>query len=201
MKQMKLNEFKDELLDYMRNEHPEMEWQLNEVNKVNEGSLTAIVGRMEGQTIAPCLYIEPYFEHYVQEDMTFSAIATVIDFKYQDIQKENVKFNVNDLMDFEKIKDKIIAQLINRNSNVQLLDKCPHTNAAGDMAVIYRVAVGVYQEGMSSILINNNMLKGWNQSAESLHELAIENTPRLCPIKIQKLTDTILDLMKSDSLG
>lgn len=199
MRQMEFDEFKDELRNYLENEHPEMNWDVATVHKVNKGEVTSLTGMMEGQTMAPCLYIEPFYEQYLQENMTFSAIATMIDYKYQDLQQIGVNFDAEHFMDFDRMKDSIIAQLINKDTNVEMLKDIPHTDVAGDMAVIYREVVSIDQDGMSSIVINNDMLKKWNQSVEQIHEIALENTPRLCPIKIQRLTDVILDIMKSQN--
>lgn len=201
MRQMEFNDFKDELRNYMENEHPEMNWELQTVNKVNKGEMTSITGRMEGQTISPCLYIDSFYEKYLQEDMTFSAIATIVDYKYQDMRKMGVNFDTEHFMDFERMKDNIVAQLVNRKTNTAVLNAIPHTDVAEDMAVIYREVISIDQDGMSSILINNDMLKEWNLPVEELHEIALNNTPKLAPIKIQKLTDVILNLMESQNVS
>lgn len=200
MRQMKFKDFRDELRNYMENEHPEMNWELQTVNKVNKGEMTSITGRMEGQTIAPCLYIDSFYEKYLQEDMTFSAIATIVDHKYQDMRKMGIHFDMEHFMDFEGMKDNIVAQLVNRKTNTAVLNTIPHTDVAGDMAVIYREVISIDQDGMSSILINNDMLKEWNLPVEELHEIALNNTPKLAPIKIQKLMDVILDVIETQNV-
>lgn len=192
MRQMEFEEFKWELRNYMENEHPDMQWNINTINKVNQGEMTSITGIREGQTIVPCLYIDSFYEKYLQEDMTFSAIAKMVDY--------NIPIDVDQVLDLDAIKERFVAQLINKSNNAEMLQDMPHTDIAGDMAVVYREVISIGQDGMSSILINNDLLKEWNLPVEELHEIALNNTPKFAPIKIQKLLDVILDVIETENV-
>ena len=83
----------------------------------------------------------------------------------------------------EDHKDHIIANLISRGRNQELLETIPHADLM-DMAVIYRLVSNINEQGINSCIITNDMLGGSPLSPEEIQRLALENTPRLLPPRI-----------------
>lgn len=83
----------------------------------------------------------------------------------------------------EKHTDRIVANLIGAVRNRSLLEKVPHTDLL-DLAVVYRLVQSVTEDGINSALITNEMLRDTGLDTQTLHQLALENTPRLFPARI-----------------
>lgn len=99
--------------------------------------------------------------------------------------------------EFRFSEDRVISTLLNRKRNEELLRSIPYT-PIHDMAIIYRYLVEETENGVCTRIISNKMLGEFGIDKETLLSLAIENTARLYPIKVELLSDTIASLYSSD---
>jgi len=66
------------------------------------------------------------------------------------------------------------------------------------MAKIYRIVLEKSAEGISSIVITNDLAEKWGVGVECIDNLAEMNTPILFPEVIRSMTDIITDLLVTD---
>ena len=78
--------------------------------------------------------------------------------------------------------------LIGEEYNRELLEGIPHKKFL-DMAVIYRIIMKEDAHGMWTVLITDDLLKELNLTEEELDQLALENTKRLFPAMVTKMSD------------
>ncbi len=188
---MEFNEFVDEVVagipDYLS--HYEIEKiKVEKVSKNNGVQYTGIVIVLEGENIAPNIYLDYYFSLYKQ-GVTLDTLLKIIRDEYISARKSLSKQELS--TEFENLDTKIFAKLVNYDRNRELLEECPHIPFL-DMAITFRYLVKMDEEGIASALIYNKDMEKWNHTVDSLYELAKENTIKLFPPSIKRM-DTLLE--------
>ena len=84
--------------------------------------------------------------------------------------------------------------MINRSLNKERLSEVPHI-IIENMAKVYFIVLDISVDGVSSIMITNDFLSGWNISPEKLDELSNINTPKLFPSIIKNMNECICDIL------
>ena len=194
MEKLSLDEFQKELVDYMEHYHPDYNWSCQPVLKNNGLELISLIGNNQETSISPSLYINEWFDQYLDYDMTFQAAATMIENKYMEIMQQKPDVNLKFLTSWQDAKDNITLRLISATQNEKLLSNSPHRIVGNDLAVTYRYLALKDENGIGSCLISNDMLDNWNISEEEMYRIALENTREIFPIRIQSITDVILNL-------
>ena len=97
--------------------------------------------------------------------------------------------------DFEKIKDKIVFQIVNTRENQEMIKYCPHRDFM-DLTIVYRAIVSIDEHGVSGFLITNDIAKSEELTESVLYRLAKKNTKKIFPFKSERIEDTMVRLMK-----
>ena len=160
---------------------------VTEVTKNNGVLQTGIVLGEENITVKPTIYINDKYE----QGKTPNDIAEYIYDKYDELidRVPHFDFDINDLNNYEKIKDKIYFTLVNKENNKNELDNIPYTEVL-DLIKVYRIRV----REDASILIRNNFLDKWGVSKEEIEAVASENTPRLFKGDIQDIFSVFMGM-------
>ena len=82
--------------------------------------------------------------------------------------------------------DNIIVSVMNREKHKDIVNTVPHRNIL-DLSVIYRSINETSDEGICSIIVNNNLLNKMELNEEELFQLAMKNTEKLLPFCIEKI--------------
>ena len=170
--------------------------EIRTVCKINQKKDTLIVRPERTADIAamPNIYMDEMYELF-QEcqdlDRVLCKMAALI-IHY------TARFSTEELdLDLSKRKDFIVMNLINTRRNQQLLKTVPHREVM-DLSVIYRIIMGKEEQGMATVMINNSIMQEMGLSREELDQAAYENTARLFPVEIFKLSD-MLYVMTNES--
>ena len=100
--------------------------------------------------------------------------------------------SVDDLTDYEKMKSKLVLQLVNTEANKDYLQNVPHKEF-GDLSIIYRVEVSADKDGSQSFVVNNDYLKRAGISLEQLHQDAITSAPIVRPLMARSLAEIVAE--------
>lgn len=87
-------------------------------------------------------------------------------------------------------EDNIIAQVINTERNLEMLQSVPHTDYL-DLSVIYRHYIALPDGTFNLATVDDSELEKIDLSVEGIHKLALENTKRLMPIKREHLGEGV----------
>ncbi len=97
-------------------------------------------------------------------------------------------------LDFNKIKDKVILELVNSENNKGLLENIPHRNIA-DLSVIYRWIIDANNDGITSAIVTNQIAEEINLSENDLFKSASENLKKTSPATIKSLEEVLMGIM------
>ena len=102
--------------------------------------------------------------------------------------------NVNALMNYEIMKEKLSVEVISAEVNEELLAKVPHDRIE-DLAVVYRFIIESNEDGRASILVNNDLIERMGVTHEQLRADALENSPEIRPAVIQGMNEVMKEMM------
>lgn len=102
--------------------------------------------------------------------------------------------NVNVLMNYEIMKEKLSVEVISAEVNEELLAKVPHDRIE-DLAVVYRFIMESNEDGRASILVNNDLIERMGVTHEQLRADALENSPEIRPAVIQGMNEVMKEMM------
>lgn len=171
--------------------------QINQVIKNNDTILFGLTILEENSIISPSIYLNEYFADY-QNGRTLNSIINEIMKIYEKNKLPQIPTNVSDIIEFQKVKNKIVIKLINREGNSAFLKDTPFIPFC-DLAIIFNIIVSTNEDGTATITVKNNILHDyWKMDADSLLELAIENSKQLIPAKIQSMEEVLREMLGRD---
>lgn len=172
--------------------------KLNDVNKNNGIKLKGIMIREDNCNVSPTIYLNELFEAYEDNKMTLDEIADNVIAKYE-VNKITSSIDMRFFTIFDRVKDRIIFQLINYEKNKDMLENIPHIQYL-DLAIVFRVLVSEEPFSNATVLIHNEHMQLWKMTAgypitiKELYELALKNTPVHQPYEIKNMVDIIKEM-------
>ena len=183
---MKMKEFAEEIRKRISGKIEDvLEIKIKPVLKNNSKKLTAFVFQERVQNVTPTIYLDEFYVEYVEQRKALDEIAEQIIGlyrKYRVLDTVDVSF----VQDWDKVKERIVYRLINKEQNKKLLKQVPHEEIF-DLAKVFYVAF----DHESFMLINHGFCKKWNVTREDLVKVAEQNTPRLFPMQMMMPEDVI----------
>lgn len=189
----------EKFLSYMPEQYQGMEIRINSVEKVNRKMDALSLWKKEGEEkekiVSPSIYINNIYQDYLENgdlQMALQNAAEAMDEVFQrgvEVPK----------MDIRTAKDNIIFQLVNTMQNEDMLKNLPHREFQ-DLSIMYRWVVGVEQQGLSSVVINNHVAESLGMGEEQLFKAAAENTRRILPPVVQSMNEVMRDMFMADGM-
>lgn len=201
---MNYEEFKAYITEHIKEYLPERfenaSVSMERMVKNNDTVLDGLRIMEEGPTISPIIYINAEYESYQSGKDVNKVVADLADCYIEHISPSEVldlDFNVENLMDYDSIKDKITCRLVSQESNSERLSQMPFAPME-DLAVTYHIQVSNGSDGISSIPINQGLMKNYKVDLATLHEQAMTNMERISPTVIKPLGDIVSEMFIRD---
>lgn len=188
---------KENVTDYLPERYEEAEISIQQVVKNNDVVLDGLSIRNPDSNLSPNVYLNPLYEQYQKGrnlDELVSGIADTYIENIAPLEERAIQMPLDDLFDYERVKDSVFPRLVNLERNQLGLKDVPYTKL-GDLAVTYRVKVSGDSNTLSSLAITNALLEKYGVTTEQLHEQALENMERLLPAAFHSLDDIMTDIM------
>lgn len=176
----------------------EYEVDIHKVIKNNGIVLDGLTLRKKGECMSPNIYLNSYFDAY-QMGKPITQIMEEILFHYYRAKEEN-DIHIEDILNYNAIKDKIILRIVNYDKNKELLKNCPYKKYL-DLAVTFRYIADKDTFGIASSLISNMEFKEWGIDLEQLYQVALFNTMREFPWKMDSLAKVIGECLREKAAG
>lgn len=180
-----LNYIKEQVAEVFE---PDTAVYIESIKKNNGITMEGLVIRKPGLNISPTIYLNSYYHQYL-EGISLKQIVQDILFIYHR-NVPSVNFNIDDFVDFSKVKSQIIYKLVNYEKNRSLLKDIPHVPYL-DLAIIFQFMLPNVPKNHATILIQNPHLDYWKISTEELFSCAKENTPLLLPSELKNLSGLV----------
>ena len=151
----------------------------------------------EDSSVSPTFYFKDYLDDYRNgtsaESLTTEIVATYF------FASQQFSFSVNDFRDFNSQKNGIVYKVVNAKEYAEQLPNIPHVEFF-DLAIIFYCIINISKEESISYVITNSLLEIWGISREELYEIAHQNFPKVLPLQISPITETIYEGFKDRGL-
>lgn len=154
------------------------------VMKTNGIELDSIILKDESN-IAPVVYVNDMYEAFQDGTSMEELVTRAIEISREEVIIQD--FDSEDIKNWEKIKNKIIFQVVGEKENQALLNTAP-LRMEQDMFITYRVVINQGEGTAGSYRIDNVMKSNLGVSENDLYKAAIQNMPRLFPPEIMDMT-------------
>lgn len=193
------DEVKSNIVDMLKDRKIE-KVTINTVPKNNGLILNGLIIKEVDNNISPTIYLEPYYEKYKESGNMFEVMQQIAaTYENTAIDQQEFKDITKDFFDFEKIKDRVIVNMVNTKYNEELLERSPHKEVL-DLSLIYKVLLDEDERGTATIRVEQSHLRNWGVTIDELSEIAVQNTYRLCPPKVSCMNDIIKEILAQDGM-
>lgn len=193
LEQIIKNELQDMLLDGCTVE-------ASDVVKNNGVQKRAISVRLYNKNISAVFYMDNLYERYEKGEDIYEIIQDMFIVISENKDTKILK-DLDGINNFTKVKSRIGFRLINKGLNKEFLKDVPHVSVC-DLAVVFHVSVpGLDEEDdvVSSFVIKEPLMREWEMTPMDLMRVAINNSERIAPPVVRKMSDILKDLMGCDA--
>lgn len=178
-----INAVKEEVKEHLE---PDIIVELHTAMK-NNGTIRKglMIGR-RGVNVSPAIYLEEFYEQYLK-GKSISLLVETIQQIYEQVKVQN-SYSCDNIFSYEKVKEKIVYKLIQREANENLLGEVPYEEFL-DLALVFYVLLEATPFGNATLLVKNEHLGEWGVSKEEIMKAAEKNTPKLLPLRFEKLAN------------
>ena len=164
-----------------------------ETTKNNGVKMIGIEIAKSGETVVPRLYVDGIVDRVKDGFMTVEDAAKKVFEMYQNSETPEIEMDVEKWIDRKFILDHVEYQLVNAERNAERLKDIPGKKIA-DLVAIYRVVIGLDEDGMKSYVLTNVNLASSKISLEELDEAAKKNTEK-SGFSVRTMSEVMYELM------
>ena len=193
-----ITDFASELIEEIKTIIPDMqdaEFQVQQVKKPGNLTLTGIIIRVKNLPVAPCYYIdEEYTKHLNGAPIADIASRVATAMKSSAAPASDIDISL--ITDFDKAKSYIIPRLIDirpGKNDGYLKDRVCNPIAGTQIGIIYDLDIPSTHAEMT-VGVTNTLLEMWQLTTDELHELAIQNGSKIRPIYFSDMFSMLNDL-------
>lgn len=195
---MNYQEFIDQLKELLAGSVEGSCVETHTVTRNNNQNYDVFIIHSPNSNLSPTIYLNRYYKDYLDGKTLEDVRDDILEF-YSTYQV-NKKFDTSCFTDFDKVKNHIVYRLVNYSYNQDLLKNIPHKKFL-DFAIIYYCIIDMDSSQFANILIYNNHLSYWGIDSDMLYQLALSNTPKIFPIKMDDMASFLLSNFGDQLLG
>lgn len=189
---MNYREFTDTIAKLLRERMgADYEVKITEVTKNNGIALTGVIMMRKSDRISPTIYLEEPYRQYLAGTALQEIVDRITELYWD--QMADFNLDIDSFKEFEYVRDRIFHKVINYEKNRKLLEDVPYFKWC-DLAVVFYYAVEEKLMGRASILIHNNHLVMWEQTADALYRIAQHNMRQRMPELLMPMQDLVEEM-------
>lgn len=186
---MDINEFTvlvcDKLWDYLSAFDVDEIYD-RDVEKNNGVMYKGVVISSNKKNGAPTIYMDYYYDLYKNGKSIDSVVKLIYENYVESIDK--LEMTEKEADDLQKYKDKVFLKIVNYEKNKLRLEDCPFIPFL-DMAITFRYLIHKDDKEVASAMVKNILMDSWGLNTHSLYKIAYENTKKLFPPMLRKVSD------------
>lgn len=168
-----------------------------EVRKNNGIFRNACTVRIDDAQVAPTVYLEPYYDHYLHGETVSESAENILN--YCRSKTPGITFPDDFFRDYDTVSGRLGVKLIGTKRNREMLGDIPHIEYEDLSAVIYYLLEDpAFGNGM--IIVRNSDMERWKMTPETLYRDALENCGRMLPPVFRPLSE-VLDIFQCAGEG
>lgn len=191
---MDFNEFQNQILQEAKDRMWGVQVEIRPVEKLQGESYTGLSIQPNDSPMAATLNLDTVYSQMVDQGKSFQEVADDLISHVADIIVDMPKIDVNDITNYDQMKNTLVVQVIPTDRNAEMLADIPHKNIE-DMSLVYRMQIDQNENGTSSVLITNAMLENYGVTVDQLHQDAMDAAVINNPATFRSMQEVLSDLM------
>lgn len=180
------------IIDVLPEDFADANVEIREVTKNNDTKFTGLLVTKKGSNIAPNVYLEAFYLEYQDGKDYEDVLEHIAEVIVEHSPKE--QFDVSNLTDLDKVRNRIIPRLINAKRNEEYLIDKPH-RLVEDLAVVYAVNIGGDETGIMSAPVTYSMIESYGITPEELDKIAMYNLDKVL-VSFKSMRETLIEVYK-----
>lgn len=178
-----IEEYAKEIVDIINRDHgDEVEAVYTTITKANDEKFHGMMIRSredldKSKSISPTLYVNEPYENEMETEEAARALYDV----YLENISPNIDVDIEQIMNFDNVKDKIHARLLNTEKNKEYLKDMASVPFL-DMSCIFAITVGNIGDGIGTVAVRKDLLEKWNKTPEDLMEYTMNDKFNVIPM-------------------
>ena len=164
-----------------------------QVEKLQGESYYGISVQPESSNIGVTMNLKAAFDRY-QDGASYDEALQMVGDAVEDGMFNRPDVRMNELMDYDVMKEKLMVQVVPTKGNEEMLAGIPHKEQE-DMSMVYRFVFDSNEQVMASSVVTNGMLQQYGITADRLHADALANAQEHFPAKIRSMQEVLADIM------
>ena len=202
---LSFEEFKEAVQERIREKLPEGDYDIL-IHKVENPTKNyeGLMVREKGSELAPTINLTDIYSYSAAIGANFGEALDSVADTYKFAKKPVIKLDLDKILDYEAVKDRITVRLINGERENPGLANNAHKELGSFVAAYY------LNLGNGEAPISKKMMEEYGVSVDELHETAVHNQARVNGTRLNDILDTISslqnggrepveDLMKTDN--
>ncbi len=196
---MNYEEFKQQVVeqikDHMPIEYADADVGIRQVMKNNDTIQDSLYINNGDERISPVINLNESFKSYEKSGDFEAELNMIANIRMNADPKLEV--DINSVLNFESIKDRIDCRLINAETNSEYLKDKPFKQIE-DLAVVYTVELGKNSDGIMNTVVTDSLMSSWGIDAEQLDKVAMENLENSDTSRFSSMRDVLKSMMFPD---
>lgn len=173
--------------------------ELVTVRKNNDQLMHALTIREADVNAAPSIYLDHIFEQFCEDfdrpdtDSFDEYARRIADIHVANRPSQSI--NLSALLEWEKVKERVVPRLVNKTSNSVLLRERPYTSVGREFAVTYHIILEKEGFGQASVPISDSIMRNYQITVPELHQQAMDNYKSQYPAQVTPMFDMLADIM------
>ena len=161
---------------------------IHSVRKNNGVVMKAMSVKKAGVSVCPLIYLAPFYRMY----LAGRAFADILE-ELKSLSEMEMMDQTDTVLFFQyrEASRHLAFRMIDNSKNREILSQIPHRNLL-DFAVIYYLSIDIADGRKGSAVVYNDHMEMWGVDEEQLYRTAMENTPKILPIRAESL-DSVLE--------
>jgi hypothetical protein len=170
------------------------------VLKNNNVRMKAVSILRKEESTTPTIYLNNYYLDYKRGRTVENICYEIFEMYLGSVNEFKSDINLNDIVEFEKIKNIVYYKIVNYEMNKEQLSNIPHFKFQ-DLALVFFIMISRNASGQATALIDNTHIEGWNITPEYLRDIAFKNTWEQFPPVIKNMEDIVSEMILKDIVG
>ncbi len=197
---MNYEEFKQQVVEHIKEHLPEeyanAEVSIRQVTKNNDTIQDSLQINNGDERVSPSINLNESFKSYERSGDFESELETLANIRMN--ADPHLDVDINSIMNFEAMKDRIDCRLINLENNSGYLSDKPFKQIE-DLALVYCVDLGRNSDGIMNTVVTDSLMESWQISADELDRVAMENLSHNESMEFRSMRDMLKDMMFPDT--
>lgn len=184
---MTKEQFAAHLIQQLYQIYPQEEYTIRTDSFIKNNNTThyGIIIRKNTECFAPTIYIDDFYDDYLQKKLTSDEIATQVHQIMTGFSHHSKHYQTFSIR-WDDCNSKIAYRVISKERNKNLLARIPYIPFL-DLAIVFYIVYDISEQGLESICVTEDLRNQWGVSKQELLQIAEENTPRIFEPRLETM--------------